>query len=106
LAERLGGTADADAITAHLRAAVGLSRAYGVLLMDAAHLSQSFYLVCTQLGLGAFFTAAINSANIDDRLGLEVFSEGALAVSGCGHRPPDTTAEPTFASYAPRPRRA
>jgi putative peptide maturation dehydrogenase len=59
-------------------------RSYAVLLMDAGHLSQTFYLVCADLGLGAFVTAAINGANIEERLGLDGFGEGALAVCGCG----------------------
>jgi putative peptide maturation dehydrogenase len=61
-------------------------RAYAVLLMDAGHLSQTFQLVCTALGLGAFVTAAINGANIEERLGLDPFREGALALCGCGMR--------------------
>jgi putative peptide maturation dehydrogenase len=59
-------------------------RAYAVVLMDAAHLSQTFYLVSTELGLGAFVTAAINARDIDEELGLDGFSEGAVAISGCG----------------------
>jgi putative peptide maturation dehydrogenase len=59
-------------------------RAYGVLLLDAGHLSQTLYLVAGQLGLGAFVTAAINGANIEERLGFTPFEEGALAVCGCG----------------------
>jgi putative peptide maturation dehydrogenase len=77
-------------------------RAYAVLLMDAAHLSQTFYLVCADLGLGAFVTAAINGTNIEERLGLDGFSEGALAVCGCGipagHR---SKADPEFLPYVP-----
>src|SRR5207244_614448 len=45
------------------------AKAYAVVLMDAAHLSQTFYLLCADLGLGAFVTAAINNADIDERLG-------------------------------------
>ena len=59
-------------------------RAYAVLLMDAAHLSQTLYLVCADLGLGAFVTAAINGVNIEERLGVEGLTEGALAICGCG----------------------
>ena len=61
-------------------------KAYSVLLMDAAHLSQTLYLVCTELGLGAFVSAAINSRNIEERLGLDGFEEGAIALCGCGAR--------------------
>jgi putative peptide maturation dehydrogenase len=77
-------------------------RSYAVLLMDAAHLSQTFYLVCADLGLGAFVTAAINGANIEDRLGLDGFGEGALAVCGCGV-PAGVASrlEPEFHPYVP-----
>jgi SagB-type dehydrogenase family enzyme len=78
-------------------------RAYGVLLMDAAHLSQTFYLLCAELGLGAFVTAAINGADIDERLGLEPFEEGALAICGCGTPgEPVIGIDPTFRPYVPR----
>lgn len=79
-------------------------RAYATLLLDAGHLSQSLYLVSAELGLGAFVTAAINGADIDERLRLEPAAEGAIAVCGCGipsgERP---ELEPGFAPYAPRP---
>src|SRR6266516_3523264 len=61
-------------------------KAYSVLLMDAAHLSQTLYLVCTELGLGAFVSAAINNRNIEERLGLDGLEEGAIALCGCGAR--------------------
>jgi putative peptide maturation dehydrogenase len=59
-------------------------RAYAVLLMDAAHLSQTFQLVCADLGLGAFVTAAINAANVEDALALDPYEQGVLAICGCG----------------------
>jgi putative peptide maturation dehydrogenase len=72
-------------------------RAYAVVLMDAAHLSQTLYLVCTELGLGAFVTAAINAGNIEERLGLDGFSEGAVLVCGCGPEGPRAPGlEPVF----------
>jgi putative peptide maturation dehydrogenase len=78
-------------------------RAYGVLLMDAAHLSQTFYLLCAELGLGAFVSAAINGADIDERLGLEPFEESALAICGCGTpAAPVTDIDPEFLPYVPR----
>jgi putative peptide maturation dehydrogenase len=78
-------------------------RAYGVLLLDAGHLSQTLYLVCAELGLGAFVTAAINGANIGERLGLDEFAEGAIAVCGCGKRAAEPTGlEPAFVPYVPR----
>jgi putative peptide maturation dehydrogenase len=77
-------------------------RAYSVLLMDAAHLSQTFYLVCTELGLGAFVTAAINAGNIEERLGLDGFVEGAVLICGCGVPVAGKHGmQPDFLSYAP-----
>jgi putative peptide maturation dehydrogenase len=78
-------------------------RAYAVVLLDAAHLSQTFYLVCADLGLGSFFTAAVNVANIDARLGIDGFSEGALAVVGCGvPATEESFLNPRFLPYVPR----
>lgn len=59
-------------------------KALAALHMDAAHLSQTLYLVATELGLGAFVTAAVNNADIEERLGLDGFGEGVLAVCGFG----------------------
>lgn len=59
-------------------------KAFAAILMDAAHLSQTLYLVSTELGLGAFVTAAINNADIDERLGLDGYGEGAIGVCGFG----------------------
>ena len=59
-------------------------KALAALLMDAAHLSQTLYLVCTELGLGAFVTAAVNDADADEQLGLDGYGEGVLAVCGFG----------------------
>jgi putative peptide maturation dehydrogenase len=59
-------------------------KAFAALLMDAAHLSQTLYLVATELGLGAFVTAAVNNGDIEDQLGLDGYGEGVLAVCGFG----------------------
>lgn len=78
-------------------------KAYPVILMDAAHLSQTLYLVATDLGLGAFVTAAINGLLIEERLGLDGITEGAVAVAGCGRRRPERSPlEPAFTPYVPR----
>lgn len=78
-------------------------KAYAVTLMDAGHLSQTFYLVCGALGLGAFVTAAVNNADIDERLGLDGFGEGSLAISGCGAPAEHGSGlEPEFVPYRPR----
>ena len=77
------------------------AKAYRVLLFDAAHLSQTLYLVCTHLGLGAFVSAAVNEQDIDRRLGLPAFTEAAILVCGCG-RPIPSDREPPFRQFAPR----
>jgi putative peptide maturation dehydrogenase len=78
-------------------------KGYAALLMDAAHLSQTLYLVCADLGLGAFVTAAVNAHNIEERLGLDGWSEGVLAMAGCGPRAEQRSPfEPEFAPYVPR----
>lgn len=59
-------------------------KAYKVLSMDAAHLSQTLYLVCTELGLGAFFTGAVNDKYIENLIGLDGVNNGVIAICGCG----------------------
>jgi putative peptide maturation dehydrogenase len=78
-------------------------RAYAVIYMEAAHLSQSLYLVCTDLGLGAYVTAAINAENIEERLGFDGIIEGAIAVGGCGKRcAGQGPLEPEYMPFVPR----
>lgn len=60
------------------------SKAYSVVLLDAAHLSQTFYLIATDLGLGAFFSAAVDGPKIEETLGIDGCEEGGIAVCGCG----------------------
>lgn len=76
-------------------------RAYAVLLMDAGHLSQTFYLVCAELGLGAFVTAAINGVDAEEALGVDGFSEGAIALCGCGRPARESPLDPAFLPYVP-----
>jgi putative peptide maturation dehydrogenase len=76
-------------------------RAYAVLLMDAGHLSQTFYLVCADLGLGAFVTAAINGADAEEALGIDGFNEGAIALCGCGPPGPESPLDPPFLPFVP-----
>ncbi|MBV9197179.1 MAG: putative peptide maturation dehydrogenase [Solirubrobacterales bacterium] len=59
-------------------------KAYAGILMDAAHLSQTQYLVSAELGLGAFVTIALNAREIEQCLGLDGVSEGVIAMTGCG----------------------
>ncbi len=77
-------------------------RSYAVVLMDAAHLSQTLYLVCTERGLGAFITAAFNGKNIERRLRLDGVTEGAVALLGFGiPAPTDPVSGPRFLPYDP-----
>jgi SagB-type dehydrogenase family enzyme len=78
------------------------SRAYGVLLMDAGHLSQVFYLLATELGLGAFYTAAVDSSQVDSYL--ESFPEemAVIGVCACGvKRGSGTDLGLNFSSFSP-----
>lgn len=64
-------------------------RTYSVVLMDAAHLSQTFYLVATELDLGAYYTASVSPRRVEKHLGIDPAEEGVLGVCGCGIKPPD-----------------
>ena len=78
-------------------------RAYTVVNMDAAHLSQTLYVACAAQGLGAFFTAAVNGANVERRLGVDPYAEGAIAIAGCGKPRRDPFGlEPVFEPFVPR----
>ena len=83
--------ADAHALVIHVarfeRSFAKYSRhqkAYKAVLMDSAHLSQTLYLTATHIGLGAFFTAAINDVDIGRRLRLPHLRESAVAINGIG----------------------
>jgi putative peptide maturation dehydrogenase len=77
-------------------------KAYAAILMDAAHLSQTLYLVAAELGLGAYVTVAVNGHDIEERLGLDGVAEGAIAVCGCGRPAPAGWLEPDFVPFTPR----
>lgn len=62
------------------------AKAYRVAALDVGHLSQTLYLAATDLGLGAFVTAAVNEVEIEQALGLDPLVEGVLAVCGFGPR--------------------
>lgn len=62
------------------------AKAYRAVILDAGHLSQMQYLVATELGLGAFITAAINEGDIEDAFGLDPMQQGVIAVTGFGWR--------------------
>ena len=62
------------------------AKAHRVAVLDAGHLSQNLYLSATELGLGAFVTAAINETAVERAFGLDPLHEGVLAVCGFGVR--------------------
>lgn len=62
---------------------------YAVVLQDAGHLSQTFQLVATELGLGSFYTAAINSEAISSFLELPYPAEAPIGILGIGEKSPD-----------------
>lgn len=59
-------------------------KAYRAIVLDAGHLSQTFYLLAAEAGLPAFVTAAINEADIEAALGLDPVADAVLAICGCG----------------------
>ncbi|HEU0153148.1 MAG TPA: putative peptide maturation dehydrogenase [Arenimonas sp.] len=60
------------------------AKAHRAILMDAGHLSQTFYLLAAEAGLPAFVTAAVNEIDISAALGLDPVRDGVIAVCGCG----------------------
>jgi putative peptide maturation dehydrogenase len=63
------------------------AKIFRAILLEAGHLSQTFYLLCTQLGLGPYITAAIDDAELERALDLDPLFEAPLAVCGCGRAP-------------------
>lgn len=62
------------------------AKAYRALVLDSGHLSQTLYLSATEMGLGAFVTAAINETDIEKGFGMDPLVEGPLAICGFGWR--------------------
>ncbi len=73
------------------------AKAYRVIVLEAGHVSQNLYLAATELGLGAFVTAAINEVEIEQAFGLDPVQESPLAVCGFGAR----AAERTMVEFDP-----
>jgi putative peptide maturation dehydrogenase len=61
-------------------------KAYRAIVLEAGHVSQNLYLTATELGMGAFVTAAINEVDIEEAFGLDALRESPLAVLGFGPR--------------------
>ena len=59
---------------------------YRAILLETGHASQNLYLAATELGLGAYITAAINEIEIEQAFNLDPLLEGPLAVCGVGAR--------------------
>ncbi len=66
-------------------------KAYRAIVLEAGHVSQNLYLAATELGLGAFVTAAINEIAIEDAFALDALDESPLAVCGFGVRANERT---------------
>jgi putative peptide maturation dehydrogenase len=64
-------------------------KAYKAVLMESAHLSQTLYLLAAARGLGAWYTAILNDADIAADLGLDGIERDAVAISGFGLPDPD-----------------
>jgi putative peptide maturation dehydrogenase len=62
------------------------SKAYRVLALEAGTVAQTIYLRATELGLGAFVTAAINEVEIERAFGLDALDESPITVCGFGIR--------------------
>ena len=57
-------------------------KAYKAVLLDSGHLSQTFYLLATEQGLGAYYTAAINDADVGAALSLDPLSHIPIGANG------------------------
>ncbi|MCP1473287.1 SagB-type dehydrogenase family enzyme [Pseudomonas sp. EB276 TE3739] len=60
------------------------SRAYRMAFIEAGHLSQTFQLVATTLGLNTWLTGAFADGQVENLLGLEGSAEQPLFFIGCG----------------------
>lgn len=81
-------------------------RAYRLWMYNVGHVGQTFALVCTALGLGAFQTAAFHDSMADEFLGLDSRAEFVTYALGCGRVedlewPADLTAATTDSSHSP-----
>ncbi|QJI43611.1 SagB/ThcOx family dehydrogenase [Pseudomonas sp. ADAK2] len=60
------------------------SRAYRMAYVEAGHISQTFQLVATALGLNTWLTGALTDDQVETLLGLEESPEQPLFFVGCG----------------------
>jgi putative peptide maturation dehydrogenase len=62
------------------------AKAWKVAQLDAGHLSQNLYLSATEMGLGAFVTAAMNDECAERCFEFDGMATGAIVVCGIGRR--------------------
>jgi putative peptide maturation dehydrogenase len=62
------------------------AKGYRAVVLDVGHLSQTLYVSATELGLGAYITAAVNETVIEHAFGLDPLLEGPIALAGFGWR--------------------
>lgn len=60
-------------------------KAYKAVLLDSGHLSQTFYLLAAERGLGAFYTAAVNDIDAGRLLTLDPLTTMVIGANGIGH---------------------
>jgi putative peptide maturation dehydrogenase len=68
----------------------GHAKAWRVIQLDAGHLSQNLYLAATELGHGAFVTAALNDECAERLFEFDGLGTGAIAACGFGRRAAST----------------
>ncbi len=74
---------DSTAITGSIVDTHGPTRGFS---MDAAHLSQTLYLVAAELRIRCLFHIVINGRDIEAHLGLDGIERGVSPSAGCGPR--------------------
>jgi SagB-type dehydrogenase family enzyme len=77
--------------------------AYRVVFLDAGHLSQTFLLTATALGLAPFCTAAIDARVIESHLAIDGVSEAVVHAVGVGARPSNVDSGEADASATREP---
>ncbi|MGH2999161.1 MAG: putative peptide maturation dehydrogenase [Gaiellaceae bacterium] len=78
------------------------AKIFRALLVEAGHFSQTFYLACTDLGLGPFVTAALDDGELARALELDPLFEAPLALCGCGRLPQEQSRlDPVFRPLDP-----
>lgn len=77
------------------------AKAFKAVLQDSAHLSQTFFLAAADLGLGAYFTAALNDTDFARRWGWDPLTQAPVAVNGLGI--PVDKGEPSPWDFHPDP---